>query len=77
MQTLIEGMREECTNFIIFVFGWMNPLPTYPLMKDKDQNPVVRVKDFKTVSGLIGPKALRSFVIKGRKLDLKNHKSTM
>ena len=52
------------------------PLPTYPLMKDKDQNPVVLVKDFKTVSGLIGPKALRSFVIKGRKLNL-NQQSTM
>jgi hypothetical protein len=29
------------------------------------------------MGGLIGPKALKSFVIEGRKLDLKKHKSTM
>ena len=46
---MIEEMRKECTSlFTFFVFGWMNPLPTYLFMKDKDQNPVVRVKDFKT-----------------------------
>ena len=47
----------------------MKPIAYVPFMKDKDKNTVVRLKDFKKMSGLIGPKALRSFVIKGRKLN--------
>jgi hypothetical protein len=46
VQTWIEGMRKECTSFIIFVFERMNPLPTYLSMEGKDQNAVVRIKDF-------------------------------
>ena len=44
---MIEEMREEYTSYLHFVFGWMNPLPTYLLMKDKDQNLIVRGKNLK------------------------------
>ena len=46
VQTWIEGMRKEYTIFIVFVFERMNPLPTYLSMEGKDQNAVVRLKDF-------------------------------
>ena len=38
---------------IIFVFERMNPLPTYLSMEGKDQNAVVRLKDFQNMSGFI------------------------
>ena len=53
VQTWIEGMRKEYTIFIVFVFERMNPLPTYLSMEGKDQNAVVRLKDFQNMSGFI------------------------
>ena len=40
---------EKNVQVIIFVFERMNPLPTYLFMKDKDQNAVVRLKDFQKI----------------------------
>jgi len=55
-------MRKEYTIFIVFVFERMNPLPTYLSMEGKDQNAVVRLKDFqKLVDSILNtsPKVLR------------------
>ena len=38
---------------VIFVFERMNPLPTYLSMEGKDQNAVVRLKEFQNMSGFI------------------------
>ena len=45
--------REKDIEVIIFVFERMNPLPTYRSMEGKDQNAVVRLKDFQNMSGFI------------------------
>ena len=50
---MIGEMRKEYTIFIVFVFERMDPLPTYLSMKGKDQNAVVRLKDFQNMSGFI------------------------
>jgi hypothetical protein len=50
---MIGKMRKEYTIFIVFVFERMNPLPTYLSMEGKDQNAVVRLKDFQKVGELI------------------------
>ena len=39
----------------------MNTLPTYPLMKDKDQNLVVRLKDFENSEWIDWSKSLKVF----------------
>ena len=36
---MIEEMRKEYTSYLHFVFGWINPLPTYPLMKRLGSKP--------------------------------------
>ena len=46
---------------LFFVFKRMSPLPTYLSMEGKDQNAVVRLKDFQKVSGLILNKSLKVF----------------
>jgi len=45
VQTWLKGW-EKNIQVIIFVFERMNPLPTYLSMEGKDQNAVVRLKDF-------------------------------
>ena len=47
------GRWEKNVQVIIFVFERMNPLPTYLSMEGKDQNAVVRLKDFQNMSGFI------------------------
>ena len=47
------GWWEKNVQVIIFVFERMNPLPTYLSMEGKDQNAVVRLKDFQNMSGFI------------------------
>ena len=68
---MMEGMRKEYTILLFFVFERMNPLPTYLSMEGKDQNAVVRLKDFQKCGlGSILNTNPRSYVIHGRKLNL-------
>ena len=64
------AMRKEFINYILCL-ARSSVLCLRTNIKMRDQNLVVRGKNLKRVGELIGPKALRSFVIKGRKLNLK------
>ena len=76
---MIEGMRKEYTSLFTFCVWMDKPIayvPSYKRLGSKPRSSGKKIQK-KQIGGLIGPKALRSFVIKGRKLNLKNHKSTM
>ena len=73
---MIGKMRKECT-ILFFVFEQMNLLPTYLSMEGKDQNAVVRLKDFQKYEWVhFKTRALRLFIINGRKLN-QDQQSTM
>ena len=77
VQTWLKGW-EKNIQVIIFVFERMNPLPTYLSMEGKDQNAVVRLKDFQNMSGFILNKSPKVFRYPREKTQpYTNNKSTM